>query len=71
MNVQDKIRTGKETPISDAEARHESAGASGSEADKISKLARQIARQLGDESYSPAMVTGMARLFEVCLIRFR
>ncbi len=33
-------------------------------ADKVSKLALQITKQLGDENYSPAMITGMARICE-------
>ncbi|WP_246660354.1 undecaprenyl-phosphate glucose phosphotransferase [Nitratireductor sp. XY-223] len=39
--------------------------AAGEPAEKVSKLARQIARQLGDDSYSPAMITGFTRLFEI------
>lgn len=44
--------------------------AAGQPSEKISKLALQIARQLGDDSYSPAMITGMARLFELCGLGF-
>ncbi|MEX3009370.1 undecaprenyl-phosphate glucose phosphotransferase [Hoeflea sp. TYP-13] len=40
--------------------------AAGQPSEKVSKLALQIARQLGDDSYSPAMITGIARLFEIC-----
>ena len=33
--------------------------------EKVSQLARRVAGQLGDDSYSPAIMTGMMRLFEV------
>lgn len=70
MNVQDKITTGKKTTVSGADIGHGTAdrGGSNPSSDKISTLAKQVARQLGDESYSPALVTGMARIFEVCLL---
>ncbi|WP_419912689.1 undecaprenyl-phosphate glucose phosphotransferase [Hoeflea sp.] len=42
-----------------------SGDAAGQPAEKVGKLALQIARQLGDDSYSPAMITGFTRLFEV------
>ena len=35
------------------------------QSEKIGKLATQVASQLGDESFSPVMITGMARLFEI------
>ena len=41
--------------------------------EKVSRLARQIAKQLGDEGYSPSLVTGITRLFEftgLCLTGF-
>lgn len=31
---------------------------------KVGNLAKQVARQLGDDNYSPAMITGMVRFFD-------
>ncbi|MCP5000331.1 MAG: undecaprenyl-phosphate glucose phosphotransferase [Hyphomicrobiales bacterium] len=58
----DKLRP----PAKTASISPAAGNAAGQPSEKISKLALQIARQLGDDSYSPAMITGMARLFEVC-----
>ncbi len=51
----------KETPESGPAA---STDASGGQTARVSKLARQVASQLGDDSYSPTMITGIMRLFE-------
>ncbi|MEM6463610.1 MAG: undecaprenyl-phosphate glucose phosphotransferase [Pseudomonadota bacterium] len=46
-------------------AEQDSFNASGKQSEKIGRLAAQVAGQIGEDSYSPAMVTGIARLFEV------
>ena len=67
MSVESQTSNSDKTrPATGPAPRSPSAGnAAGQPSEKVSKLALQIARQLGDDSYSPTMITGMARLFEV------
>ena len=67
MSVESQTRNSHNTrPATGPAPRSLSDGnAAGKPSEKVSKLALQVANQLGDDSYSPTMITGMARLFEV------
>ena len=51
-------------PESEPDANDDKPDLANRSAEKVSQLARQVAGQLGDDNYSPAIVTGMMRLFE-------
>lgn len=57
-------KTERQTPDSDPIDSPDKKATSGEDTARVSDLAKQVALQLGDDNYSPTMITGMMRLFE-------